>query len=181
MNAKTIRRSFLLSLILGTAVAFAAETPSVTEQRFQASIVAVDPVRQTIRVRHKPTGFETDVVWDEKSVVRAQVKYDIDEVPDGWVDCWPGEVDATQKTVSTMHAKVFTRDGQSMAYIWPTRPWDTAFTLTVPAGKSVQYYAAPKGERVDLPPGRQRLVIKQESWARIVGLDYASLHAGLRE
>ena len=83
--------------------------------------------------------------------------------------------------LETVHAKVFTRDGQSMAYIWPMRPWETAFELTVPAGRSVQYYAAPKGERVDLPPGRHRLVIKQESWSRIVGLDYASLHAGLRE
>jgi hypothetical protein len=80
----------------------------------------------------------------------------------------------------TVHAKVFTRDGQSMAYIWPTRPWETSFDLTVPAGRSVQYYAAPKGERVDLPPGKHQLKIEKESWSRIVGLDYQVLRQALQ-
>lgn len=82
--------------------------------------------------------------------------------------------------LKTVHAKVFTRDGQTMAYVWPTRPWETAFDLEVPVGRPVQYYAAPKGERVDLPPGSHRLVIAQESWSRIVGLSYEELLRSLR-
>ena len=65
--------------------------------------------------------------------------------------------------LNTVHAKVFTRDGQTMAYIWPMQPWETQFELTVPEGKTAQYYAAPKGERVDLPPGRHRLTINKEN------------------
>jgi hypothetical protein len=77
--------------------------------------------------------------------------------------------------LETAHAKVFSRDGQAMAYIWPMQPWETAIEIDVPAGKSVQYYAAPKGERVDLKPGKNRLVIAQERWSRIVGLSYEEL------
>ena len=83
--------------------------------------------------------------------------------------------------LKTVHAKVFSRDGQSMAYIWPMQPWDTQFELTVPAGKAAQYYAAPKGERVDLPPGKHRLTINKESWSRIVGLDLTTLRSCLKE
>jgi hypothetical protein len=82
--------------------------------------------------------------------------------------------------LETVHAKVFTRDGQSMAYIWPTHPWETSFELTVPAGYSVQYYAAPKGDRVDLAPGKHQLKIERESWSRIVGLDYQVLKQTLQ-
>lgn len=83
--------------------------------------------------------------------------------------------------LKTVHAKVFTRDGQSMAYIWPTRPWETTFELTVPEGKSVQYYAAPQGEKVELKPGKHQLTIPKEKWARIVGLDYEALNRALSE
>jgi hypothetical protein len=83
--------------------------------------------------------------------------------------------------VEGVRGKVFERDGQSMAYVWPTRPWETTFELTVPPGKSVQYYAAPKGEKVDLPAGIHKLVIEQERWARIVGLSREELVANLKE
>jgi hypothetical protein len=83
--------------------------------------------------------------------------------------------------LKTVHAKVFTRDGQTTAYIWPTRPWETTFELEVPAGKSVQYYAAPKGEKVDLPSGKHKLVINKEQWSRIVGLTRDELAVNLRE
>lgn len=69
-----------------------------------------------------------------------------------------------------VHAKVFTLGGETMAYVWAMQPWATEFELTVPAGKSAQYYPAPKGERVDLAPGVHRLTINKESWSRIVGL-----------
>jgi len=89
----------------------------------------------------------------------------------------PGSQDIA---VEGMQGKVFERDGLAMAYIWPTHPWETAFELEVPAGHSVAYYAAPDGERVDLPPGKHRLVIAKECWSRITGLTQAELQAGLR-
>ena len=46
--------------------------------------------------------------------------------------------------------KVFQRDGQSMAYLWPMRPWDTTIEIDVPAGREVQFYAAPEGRREEL-------------------------------
>ncbi len=77
--------------------------------------------------------------------------------------------------VEGVQGKVFERDGLSMAYVWPTRPWDAAFELEVPPGREVRYYAAPEGEMVDLPPGRHRLVIEKERWARITGLNREEL------
>lgn len=80
-----------------------------------------------------------------------------------------------------LRGKVFERDGRSMAYVYPAVPWEVSFELTVPEGKSVQYYAAPKGEKVDLPPGTHKLVINKEQWSRIVGLNREELAANLRE
>ncbi len=68
-----------------------------------------------------------------------------------------------------------------MAYVYPAVPWEVSFELTVPAGKSVQYYAAPKGERIDLPPGTHNLVIEKDQWSRIVGLSREELAANLSE
>ena len=82
--------------------------------------------------------------------------------------------------VDGVQGKVFERDGATMAYVWPTRPWETAFELEVPAGRQVRYYAAPQGEQVDLPPGKHRLVIAKENWSRIVGLSCAELQLALR-
>lgn len=78
-----------------------------------------------------------------------------------------------------VRAKVFTRNDTSTAYLWAMNPWATPFTLTVPEGKSVQFYAAPQGERVDLPPGTHRLTLPQEKWGRVVGLTRDELAAAL--
>ena len=80
-----------------------------------------------------------------------------------------------------LRGKVFERDGRAMAYVYPAVPWEVSFELTVPEGKSVQYYAAPKGEKVDLPPGKHELVIQKDLWSRIVGLSREELAANLRE
>jgi len=81
-----------------------------------------------------------------------------------------------------VRGKIFERDGATMAYVWSLRPWDTAFELEVPAGRTAHYFAAPKGEQVDLPPGKHRLVIAKERWSRITGLTRDELktavHAG---
>lgn len=79
-----------------------------------------------------------------------------------------------------IQGKVFERDGGSMAYIWPTSPWETAFDLDVPQGREVRYYPAPGGEQQDLPPGRHHLVIPKESWARITGLGRKELQEALK-
>ena len=84
-------------------------------------------------------------------------------------------------TAGNLHGKVFERDGRAMAYVYPAVPWDVSFELTVPEGKSVQYYAAPKGEKVDLPAGTHKLTIEKERWSRIVGLNREELAANLRE
>ena len=81
--------------------------------------------------------------------------------------------------LETVHAKVFTRDGQTMAYIWPTRPWETTFELAVPPGSTVEYFAAPLGEKVELKSGKQKLTIPKEKWARIVGLNCDELNKAL--
>ena len=79
-----------------------------------------------------------------------------------------------------LHGKVFQRDGQSMAYLWPMRPWDTTIEIDVPAGRAVQFYAAPEGRRQELKTGQNTLRIPQERWARVVGLTRAELLAALR-
>jgi hypothetical protein len=79
-----------------------------------------------------------------------------------------------------IHGKVFERDGQSMAYLWPTRPWDITFEIDVPAGRQAQCYTAPAGERVELKPGIQHLVIPKEKWVRIVGLSREELLNALK-
>jgi hypothetical protein len=78
-----------------------------------------------------------------------------------------------------LHGKVFQRDGQSMAYLWPMRPWDTTIEIDVPAGREVQFYAAPEGRRQELTTGRNTLLIPQERWARVVGLSREELLAAL--
>jgi hypothetical protein len=94
----------------------------------------------------------------------------------------PPRIPASQDVaVGNLRGKVFDHDGQKMAYMYPAVPWEVAFELTVPAGKSVQYYAAPKGENVDLPAGTHKLVINKEQWSRIVGLSREELTVNLRE
>jgi hypothetical protein len=96
------------------------------------------------------------------------------------IDSPPRQPATLDMAAGNLRGKVFERDGQSMAYVWPAVPWEVSFELTVPEGKSVQYYAAPKGERVDLPPGMHKLVIEKERWSRIVGLDYQVLRQALQ-
>ena len=94
----------------------------------------------------------------------------------------PARKPATLDVVAgNLRGKVFERDGRAMAYVYPAVPWEVSFELKVPAGKSVQYYAAPKGEKVDLKTGTHKLVINKEQWSRIVGLNCEELAANLRE
>ena len=82
----------------------AADSTSVdqqgTERRYEAVIVSVDPAQKTVRIRHKPTNYETDLVWTDKSVVRANIKYDMDDLPEGWVECWVNKVDSDAKAIT---------------------------------------------------------------------------------
>lgn len=78
-----------------------------------------------------------------------------------------------------LRAKVFERDGRNMAYVYPAKPWPVTFRLTVPEDKSVEYYAAPEGVRVDLAPGTHTLTIAKDTWARLIGLTHSELASAL--
>jgi hypothetical protein len=97
------------------------------------------------------------------------------------IDSPPRQPATLDMAAGNLRGKVFERDGRAMAYVYPAVPWEVSFELTVPEGKSVQYYAAPKGEKVDLPSGKHKLVINKEQWSRIVGLNREELAANLRE
>ena len=105
----------MLAIYLATVIAattsvpivLAAQTASdktaehgVIERRYQALITQVDAGQQSIRVRHKPTGYETTVAWSDKSIIRANIKYDIDDLPEGWVECWVNKVDLAAKAIT---------------------------------------------------------------------------------
>jgi len=71
---------------------------------------------------------------------------------------------------SGLRGKIFHRDGREMAYIWPTGPWGATLKLRLPAGKSVEAYVAPKGDRQQCAEGETSLQIPQNQWMRLVGL-----------
>lgn len=91
------------------------------------------------------------------------------------------ELQSQDVKIGLLRAKVFDRNGQSMAYVWAQQPWETEFELQVPPGKQAKYYAAPEGKEVDLAPGTHRLKIGQESWSRIIGLTKNELESALHE
>ena len=69
-----------------------------------------------------------------------------------------------------IEGRVFERDGQFMAYLWPTRPWAATLAVTLPAGKQADAYIAPRGERRALKPGENRFEIPAGKWMRVIGL-----------
>jgi hypothetical protein len=71
--------------------------------------------------------------------------------------------------------KVFTRDGRSMAYIAPTRPWNVTAKLAVPAGREVTVAVAPEGTLQVFGEGSHTFVIPKEQWARVIGLNREEL------
>jgi hypothetical protein len=72
-------------------------------------------------------------------------------------------------------AKVFTREGQTIAYVWPAYPWQTELTLDLPAGKTARCYISPKSEKVDCKAGQTKLRIPAGESMRVIGLSKSEL------
>jgi hypothetical protein len=71
---------------------------------------------------------------------------------------------------ATLCGKVIARDGQSIAYLWPSGPWAANLHIHLPAGKSARAYVAPNGEVQNETTGDTTIVIPQDQWMRLVGL-----------
>jgi len=69
-----------------------------------------------------------------------------------------------------VEGKVFTRDGRTMAYLWPTLPWGATVELNLPKGKSAKVYVAPKGKEKECNTGKNIFVMGEDGWMRVVGL-----------
>lgn len=91
----------------------------------------------------------------------------------------PRNLEIQDVVLDGVHGKVFDRDGTSMAYLWPTHPWDARIAIEVPAGREARLYAAPAGEEVLLHPGINPIVVPKEFWIRIVGLSREELVRGV--
>jgi hypothetical protein len=73
---------------------------------------------------------------------------------------------------TSVRGKIFRRNGQTMAYLWPTGPWAAEVRLDLPAVLTARVYVAPEG--VEQCCGQNRLstfTIGQEQWARLVGIE----------
>lgn len=79
-------------------------------------------------------------------------------------------VRSTVKIGNWIEGRVFHRDGQTMAYLWPTRPWNAMFIVNLPRGRSATVMIAPAGEGKPLKPGPNRLEIPAGRWIRLIGL-----------
>jgi hypothetical protein len=79
-------------------------------------------------------------------------------------------VRSTIRIGDSVEGRVFRRDGQTMAYLWPTRPWSATLVVNVPPGKRAAAFIAPAGERKPLATGPNRLEIPAGRWLRLVGL-----------
>jgi hypothetical protein len=77
---------------------------------------------------------------------------------------------STVKISDSIEGRVYERDGQTTAYLWPTRPWATTLAFNLPAGKQANAYVAPKGERHVCTPGENRFDIPAGRWMRLTGL-----------
>ena len=78
----------------------------------------------------------------------------------------------------TVEGRVFERDGQLMAYLWPTKPWGTTVVVNLPAGKQADAYIAPVGTRQPLVVGNNSFTIPAGKWMRVVGLTAEELAPG---
>lgn len=79
----------------------------------------------------------------------------------------------------TIEGRVFERDSQLMAYLWPTKPWASAFVVNLPVGKQADAYIAPAGEHQALKPGENRFEIPAGRWMRLVGLSAEEIAPGV--
>ncbi len=79
-------------------------------------------------------------------------------------------VPSTLRIGEVIEGRVFQRDGQWLAYLWPTRPWEATLVVHLTADQQADAYVAPAGERETLTPGDNRVQIPAGRWMRLTGL-----------
>ncbi len=79
-------------------------------------------------------------------------------------------VPSTLQIGKSIEGRVFQRDGQWMAYLWPTRPWEATLILHLAAEQHADVYVAPAGQRQALTSGENSVLIPAGKWMRLTGL-----------
>ena len=102
MAKQLLRVGLVVAGLMLASPSFGAAPASsnAIHRRFQAQVVAVDTAHQTLRLRHKPTGFEVDVTWDANTRFSAQDKCDLDDLSPGWKNFWVQTVNKAGQSVS---------------------------------------------------------------------------------
>jgi hypothetical protein len=75
------------------------------------------------------------------------------------------------KIGDSVRGKVFRRNSQTIAYLWPTGPWAAEVRLDLPTSTTARAYVAPEGREQCCNGGPNTFTIRQEQWARLVGLE----------
>jgi len=77
----------------------------------------------------------------------------------------------TTVTISdAVEGRVYPRDGQVIAYLWPVKAEGATLVVNLPEGKSADAYIAPEGERQPCSTGENRFKLPAGGWMRLVGL-----------
>lgn len=74
-----------------------------------------------------------------------------------------------------IQGRIFSRAGQSMAYLCSRSPKDETVRLTVPPGQTAHVYPAPEGNEIVWAAGRHELTLKPGQYARLTGLSGAEI------
>jgi hypothetical protein len=69
-----------------------------------------------------------------------------------------------------VEGRVFQRDGQVIAYLWPTNDKGALLHVDPPKDKDVAVYMAPEGEKQPCSPGGNAFQLQPRGWLRLVGL-----------
>jgi len=69
-----------------------------------------------------------------------------------------------------IQGRVFSREGQSMAYLCSQSAKDEVLRLVVPQGRTARVYPAPPGADMTWAPGPHELTLKPGQYARLTGL-----------
>lgn len=84
-------------------------------------------------------------------------------------------VPSTIKVGDAIEGRVFERDGQTMAYFWPTKPWGGTLAVNLLSGMGATAYVAPQGAAQPCPLGQNAFTIPAGGWMRLIGLTIPQL------
>ncbi len=74
-----------------------------------------------------------------------------------------------------IEGRVYPRDGQVTAYLWPCGDSPVTLLLDLPEGKTARAYMAPEGAEKTCGPGLSRFQLAPGGWMRLVGLTAAEI------